>query len=174
MGSLIAQAFLILSAFLSTSSGTVKLFPSSLIASLQFKAQSEVQSEAQAEPKSPQARPQQGQRSGTISTTRNEELRNVAEEDAELDYLYSVHEVGQSDYLLTKGRHFVLKKYLQSLPETTIDLPELFVMTKAEMKDFFHNPPNPERLKNGVELEQHWVYRGKMIHGHTFYIFERH
>jgi hypothetical protein len=111
-------------------------------------------------------------RANTTSTTRAEELRNVAEEDAELDYLYSVHEVDSSDYQLTKGRHFVLKRYLQALP-ADIDVPELYVMTRSEMKNFFHVLPNPERLRNGVRIEEHWVYRGKMSRTHIFYIFER-
>jgi hypothetical protein len=116
----------------------------------------------------------QTRRANSTSTTRAEELRNVTEEDAELDYLYTVHEVGSADYLLTKGRHFVLKRYLQSLPDDMMDVPELYVVTRAELKNFFRNPPNPERLKTGAQLEEHWVYRGKMTRNHVFYIFERH
>jgi len=115
----------------------------------------------------------QVRRPNSTSTTRAEELRLVIEEDAELDYLYSVHEVDSADYLLTKGRHFVLKKYLQSLPEDMMDVPELYVVTRAELKNFFRTPPNPERLKTGARLEEHWVYRGKMTRSHVFYIFER-
>src|SRR5258708_328852 len=112
-------------------------------------------------------------KSGPGSSIREDELRNVDDEDAELDYLYSVHEVGLSDYVLTKGRHFVLKKYLLTLPNNIIDIPELYVVTRSELKNFFRNPPNPERLRNGARLEQHWIYRGKMTHSHVFYIFER-
>jgi hypothetical protein len=118
--------------------------------------------------------PPQTHRPNSTSTTRAEELRSVIEEDAELDYLYSVHEVGSADYLLTKGRHFVLKRYLESLPSDMMDVPELYVVTRPELKNFFRKPPNPERLKNGAELEEHWVYRGKMTRTHVFYIFERH
>jgi hypothetical protein len=112
-------------------------------------------------------------RPNSSSTTRAEELRLVIEEDAELDYLYSVHEVDSADYLLTKGRHFVLKRYLQSLPDDMMDVPELYVVTRAELKNFFRTPPNPERLRNGARLEEHWVYHGKMTRNHVFYIFER-
>jgi hypothetical protein len=110
---------------------------------------------------------------GSGNTVREDELRNLADEDAELDYLYSVHEVGTSDYLLTKGRHFVLRKYLLTLPGNIIDIPELYVVTRGELRNFFRNPPNPERLRNGAKLEEHWIYRGKMTHTHVFYIFER-
>jgi len=114
-----------------------------------------------------------GPKSGTISSTRDEQLRNVAEEDAELDYLYGNHEVGREDYLLTKDRHYALRRYLLSLPKNTIDLPEFYVITKAEFKDFFRDPPVPERLKPGDKLEKHWTYKAKIVRGHTFYVFER-
>ena len=112
-------------------------------------------------------------KSGTISSTRDEQLRNVAEEDAELDYLYGNHEVGREDYLLTKDRHYALRKYLLSLPKNSIDLPEFYVMTRSEFKDFFRDPPVPEALKPGAKLEKHWTYKAKIIRGHTFYVFER-
>ncbi|HZS45184.1 MAG TPA: hypothetical protein VFC63_08800 [Blastocatellia bacterium] len=117
--------------------------------------------------------PGSGPKSGTISSTRDEQLRAVTEEDAELDYLYERHEVGREDYLLTKDRHYALRKYLLTLPRNTIDLPELFVMTKAEFKDYFRNPPAPEKLRAGGIWEKRWVYRAKIVRGHTFYIFER-
>ena len=133
-----------------------------------FGAQSSRPSQSSEQASQPPRRP------NSTATTRAEELRNVAEEDAELDYLYGVHEVDSSDYLLTKGRHFVLRKYLLTLPDDMSDVPELYVVTRPELKNFFRTPPNPERLKIGARLEEHWVYRGKMTHNRVFYIFERH
>jgi hypothetical protein len=109
----------------------------------------------------------------TTGTAREEALRILAEEDAELDYLYRDGEVPAEEYQLTKARHWVLRRYLLGLPEGTVDLPEIHVVSKGELGNLFRRPPDLTRLRVGDTWDEHWSYRGKMVRGRTFYIFER-
>ena len=114
-----------------------------------------------------------GQSRPAPGAAREEALRLLAEEDAELDYLYQDGEVPAEEYQLTKARHWVLRRYLLGLPEGTVDLPEIHVVSKGELGNLFRRPPDLTRLRVGDTWDEHWSYRGKMVRGRTFYIFER-
>src|SRR5947209_8451607 len=97
-----------------------------------------------------------------LAASRDEALRNLAEEDAELDYLFHGHEVSLEDYRLTRARNWVTRRYLMGLPSQIIDLPEYLIITKPEFASFFQRPPGAATLKAGQTYEGHWTFKGKM------------
>jgi hypothetical protein len=103
-------------------------------------------------------------------------LELMRQEEEELDYQLERNEISRKEYQRSKNRIAILRQVVPSLARETGEdnIPELHVLVASELGQIVESGLSALKgLKSGAIIEGKWLYRGSVVRGETFYVFER-